>query len=98
MLALYRAGRQAEALEVFRDGRAALVEAFGLEPTPALKELETRDPPARPRARRAGTARGAPRRAQDRAHRAARRADAAAAGRARRASGGAWRRSAGTRC
>ena len=42
MIALYRAGRQPEALEVFRAGRAALVEAFGLEPTPALKELETR--------------------------------------------------------
>ena len=42
MLALYRAGRQAEALEVFREGRAALVDAFGLEPVPALKELETR--------------------------------------------------------
>ena len=42
MVALYRAGRQPEALEQFRAGRAALVEAFGLEPTPALKELEAR--------------------------------------------------------
>jgi DNA-binding SARP family transcriptional activator len=42
MIALYRAGRQAEALEAFRAGRVALVEAFGLEPTPALKELEGR--------------------------------------------------------
>ncbi len=42
MIALYRAGRQADALERFRTGRAALVEAFGLEPTPALKELERR--------------------------------------------------------
>ena len=42
MIALYRAGRQAEALERFRVGRAALVEAFGLEPTPALKDLERR--------------------------------------------------------
>ena len=42
MVALYRAGRQADALERFREGRAALVEAFGLEPTPALKELERR--------------------------------------------------------
>ena len=42
MIALYRAGRQADALERFRAGRAALVEAFGLEPTPALKELERR--------------------------------------------------------
>ena len=42
MIALYRAGRQPDALEAFRSGRAALVEAFGLEPTPALKELEAR--------------------------------------------------------
>ena len=42
MVALYRAGRQPEALEAFRVGRAALVEAFGIEPTPALKELENR--------------------------------------------------------
>ena len=42
MVALYRAGRQPEALEVFRATRSALVEAFGLEPTPALKELEAR--------------------------------------------------------
>ena len=56
MIALYRAGRQADALERFRTGRAALVEAFGLEPTPALKELERRvlqqdpslDAPGRP--------------------------------------------------
>ena len=58
MIALYRAGRQTEALETFRLGRAALVEAFGLEPTPALKQLESRillqdpslDGPARRRA------------------------------------------------
>jgi DNA-binding SARP family transcriptional activator len=42
MIALYRAGRQTEALEAFRAGRVALVEAFGLEPTPALRELEGR--------------------------------------------------------
>ena len=42
MVALYRAGRQADALARFREGRTALVEAFGLEPTPALKELERR--------------------------------------------------------
>ena len=40
MLALYRAGRQAEALEVYRATRAALVEEFGLEPTAALQQLE----------------------------------------------------------
>jgi len=40
MLALYRSGRQAEALEVYRKTRAALVDEFGIEPTPALHELE----------------------------------------------------------
>ena len=40
MLALYRSGRQAEALGVYRLAREELVEAFGIEPTPALRELE----------------------------------------------------------
>lgn len=40
MLALYRAGRQAEALEVYREGRSALVEQLGIEPGPILQELE----------------------------------------------------------
>jgi DNA-binding SARP family transcriptional activator len=40
MLALYRAGRQAEALEVYRDGRALLDEELGLEPGEPLRELE----------------------------------------------------------
>jgi DNA-binding SARP family transcriptional activator/DNA-binding beta-propeller fold protein YncE len=40
MLALYRSGRQAEALEVFRDGRIVLQEELGLEPGVALRELE----------------------------------------------------------
>jgi DNA-binding SARP family transcriptional activator len=40
MLALYRAGRQVEALEVYRDTRAALVDAFGVEPGVALVRLE----------------------------------------------------------
>ena len=39
MLALYRSGRQAEALEAYRDGRAALDE-LGIEPGAALRELE----------------------------------------------------------
>jgi DNA-binding SARP family transcriptional activator len=40
MLALYRCGRQAEALEAYRTGRAALVDELGIEPGPALRELE----------------------------------------------------------
>ncbi|HEU0304759.1 MAG TPA: BTAD domain-containing putative transcriptional regulator [Gaiellaceae bacterium] len=40
MLALYRAGRQAEALEAYRDARRVLVEELGIEPGPGLQELE----------------------------------------------------------
>jgi DNA-binding SARP family transcriptional activator len=40
MLALYRSGRQAEALEVYRQGRRALDEQLGLEPGPELRDLE----------------------------------------------------------
>lgn len=40
MLALYRAGRQAEALDAYQEGRAALVEELGIEPGRALQELE----------------------------------------------------------
>ena len=40
MLALYRSGRQAEALDVYRRVREALVEEFGIEPTSALRALE----------------------------------------------------------
>jgi DNA-binding SARP family transcriptional activator len=40
ILALYRAGRQAEALEVYRETRRVLIDELGLEPSPALKELE----------------------------------------------------------
>jgi YVTN family beta-propeller protein len=40
MLALYRSGRQAEALEAYRSARALTVEQLGLEPGPELKRLE----------------------------------------------------------
>jgi len=40
MLALYRSGRQAEALAAYQATRQALVDSLGIEPTPALQELE----------------------------------------------------------
>ena len=42
MLALYRDGRQAEALETYRAARSRLVDEVGLEPGPDLQELERR--------------------------------------------------------
>jgi DNA-binding SARP family transcriptional activator len=39
MLALYRSGRQAEALQVFQDARRVLAGDLGLEPGPALRQL-----------------------------------------------------------
>lgn len=40
MLALYRAGRQAEALAAFRETRWALRDQLGIDPSPALQRLE----------------------------------------------------------
>jgi transcriptional activator len=48
MLALYRCDRQAEALQTFQEYRRALSERLGLDPSPALRQLEAsilnRDP------------------------------------------------------
>ena len=40
MLALYRADRQAEALEAYQQARDVLVEELGIEPSPALQRLQ----------------------------------------------------------
>jgi predicted ATPase/DNA-binding SARP family transcriptional activator len=52
MLALFRAGRQAEALEAYQRARQALLTELGLEPTRRLQELEAairrRDPALTP--------------------------------------------------
>jgi DNA-binding SARP family transcriptional activator len=39
MLALYRCGRQADALEAYREARGALVGQIGVEPGPRLRGL-----------------------------------------------------------
>jgi predicted ATPase/DNA-binding SARP family transcriptional activator len=41
MLALYRSGRQADALAAYRDARAVLADELGLNPSESLQELET---------------------------------------------------------
>jgi predicted ATPase/DNA-binding SARP family transcriptional activator len=62
VLALYRSGRQKEALEAYRAARRALVDELGVEPSPDLQELERRilrqdpalaapEPPAPPEVR-----------------------------------------------
>jgi DNA-binding SARP family transcriptional activator len=69
MLALYRSGRQAEALDVYQNARRVLVEEIGLEPNPELQRLEkailTQDPGLDPpeRADRPARAPAAPDRA-----------------------------------
>ena len=40
MLALYRAGRQSEALDAYREARETLIEQIGVEPGPELRRLQ----------------------------------------------------------
>ncbi len=64
ILALYRAGRQAEALRAYTEARDRLVNELGIEPGPALRQLQARvlaqdpalTPPGPARLRAAGPA------------------------------------------
>src|SRR5690606_28746743 len=42
MLALYRAGRQADALRAYQEARTALADQLGVEPGPDLRAMEAR--------------------------------------------------------
>ena len=64
MLALYRAGRQGDALEAYQRARRTLMDELGLEPSPRLQELELgilnqdpelEAPPRAPRPRETGS-------------------------------------------
>src|SRR5215468_4581962 len=64
MIALYRCGRQAEALAVYQSARRVLVDELGIEPGPGLKRIERailqQDVSLDPPARRPGLPAGAP--------------------------------------
>ena len=57
MLALYRCGRQAEALETYQEFRQKLSEELGLEPGPSMQAARAGDPRPRPGARSPGPSR-----------------------------------------
>ena len=65
MLALYRAGRQAEALQIYHDTRRVLVEELGIDPSPSLQQLHGSILRQDPGLERGGPAAGAP---ADRVH------------------------------
>ena len=73
MVALYRCGRQAQALEAFQQARRALVEELAVEPGEALRELEQailrQDPSLQaPNVRQSAAATSAPAVADTRSH------------------------------
>jgi DNA-binding SARP family transcriptional activator len=71
MVALYRCGRQAEATEVFQQYRRALSHELGLDPSPALRELEASILSRDPKLDLAGAQRSTPQRNAARAWRPA---------------------------
>jgi len=73
MLALYRSGRQADALDAYREARSSLVDELGIEPGAELRDLETailtqdaRLAAPAPPERAPAPARGSPRRSRRR--------------------------------
>jgi len=60
MLALYRTGRQSEALEVFQDLRSTLVDRLGVEPSSSIRQLHGRILDADPKLAIGASARSGP--------------------------------------